>query len=196
VNSSMDNIGQQFSAPMDSPETIQALGRKSLSRALAQEFFQIILPAILLATGLHTFVAQATVVHGESMEPNLYPQQRLIIDKISYHLHPPRRNDIVVLDSPESDLLLIKRVVGLPGETVEVRGGLVYVDGQLLDESFANSRSDEMVPPVVVPPLSYYLMGDNRNNSNDSRAFGPIRRSEIVGRAWIRYWPITQFSGF
>jgi signal peptidase I len=161
-----------------------------------RETLQVIVPALLLALVVHLLLAQATVVYGQSMEPNLSAYQRLIIDKISYHLHSPQRNDIVVIDLPGMDEMLVKRVVGLPGETVELRNGVVLINGEPLDESFPHDFSLQTIPPLTLGPLQYFVLGDNRGNSNDSRSFGPIQREYIVGRVWLRYWPLSQLKYF
>jgi signal peptidase I len=115
----------------------------------------------------------------------------LVVEKVSYRFHGPNRYDIVVLKLPnQGDELLIKRVVGLPGETVEIHGGRVFVNGEPLDEPFVD---EETLPGrngrVTVPPLHVFVLGDNRNHSNDSRSFGPVPIENIVGRAWLSYWP-------
>ncbi|HMN27941.1 MAG TPA: signal peptidase I [Caldilineaceae bacterium] len=161
-----------------------------------REFLQVVAPALLLALVVHLFLAQATVVYGQSMEPNLSQYQRLIIDKLSYHLHPPQRNDIVVLDLPGMNEMLVKRIVGLPGETISLQEGRVYVNGEPLAEPFPHDLGYQDMPPVVLGPLDYFVLGDNRGNSNDSRSFGPIMRDYIVGRVWLRYWPLSAFKYF
>lgn len=161
-----------------------------------KETVQVVVPALLLALVVHLFLAQATVVYGQSMEPNLFPYQRLIIDKISYLLHSPNRNDIVVLDLPRMNEMLVKRIVGLPGETVEIREGQVIIDGEPLPEPFPHDLSYQTIPPIRLGPLQYFVLGDNRDNSNDSRAFGPVERDSIVGRVWLRYWPLDQVKYF
>jgi signal peptidase I len=125
------------------------------------------------------------------MEPSLHSDQRLVVEKVSYRFHGPQRFDVVILKLPsQGDELLIKRVVGLPGETVEIRDGQVYINGEPLVESFINGdtrpgRNEH----VIVPPLHVFVLGDNRNHSNDSRSFGPVPIENIVGRAWVSYWP-------
>ncbi len=138
---------------------------------------------------MHLFLAQATIVFGKSMEPNLLERQRLIIDKVSYRLHPPQRNDIVVLNRPDMDEMLVKRIVGLPGETIEIYQGTVYIDDIPMPEPFPHDIGIYSMPPVTLGPLSYFVLGDNRDNSNDSRSFGPVKREHILGRVWLRYWP-------
>lgn len=165
-------------------------------RILLGESLQVIVPAMFLALLVHLFLAQATVVYGQSMEPNLHEHQRLIIDKLSYQLRAPQRHDIVVLDLPHMDELLVKRIIGLPGEMVEIRHGEVYVNGEPIPEPFPHDLGFQSSPPITLGPLTYYVMGDNRENSNDSRAFGPIHREMILGRVWLRYWPLNQLKAF
>jgi signal peptidase I len=136
------------------------------------------------------FVLQATRVDGQSMEPTLQNNQRLIIEKVSYYLRPPRRGDIIVLRLPNRQTEpLIKRVIGLPGETVEIANGRVLINGQLLSEPYLNQSTSPGMPTTVVPERQVLVLGDNRGHSNDSRAFGFVPFSDIVGRAWLRYWP-------
>jgi signal peptidase I len=161
-----------------------------------RELVQIVLPAVALAMVVHLFLAQATVVYGQSMEPSLFPHQRLIVDKLTYHLRPPARTDIVVLELPDVSDLLVKRIVALPGESIEIRNGEVYVNDERLDESFLSDLGHVSMPRMRLGPLQYFVLGDNRDNSNDSRAFGPVGREQIVGRVWVRYWPLDDFTLF
>ena len=163
---------------------------------LVREILETIVPAIMIALLINLFMAQATRVYGQSMEPNLRTNQRLIVEKISYHLHAPRRDDVVVLKLPgeEHAELLIKRVIGLPGEVVEIKTGHVYVDGTPLNEPFLNQYTKGQMAPQVVPPLHVFVLGDNRGFSNDSRSFGMVAFSDIVGRAWFSYWPVDRFG--
>ena len=165
-------------------------------RRFVVETIQVLAPALLLAVVIHFFLAQATIVYGQSMAPNLEPLQRLIIDKLSYRFHSPQRHDIVVLDLPSVDEFLVKRVVGLPGEEVEIRHGGVYVDGRPLPEPFPHDTPVYDMPAIRLGPLSYFVLGDNRGNSNDSRFFGPVTSDEIIGRVWLRYWPLGEFAHF
>ncbi len=161
-----------------------------------REVLETIIPAVIIALVINLFLAQATQVYGQSMEPNLHHSQRLVVEKVSYHFHGPRRGDVVVLKSSKHDSeLLIKRVVGLPGERVEIHDGLVYIDGVPLAEPYLTQRTGGHIEPIVVPPLHVYVLGDNRSFSNDSRSFGPVPLENIVGRAWISYWPLNQ-TGF
>jgi len=185
---------QNPSATPPKPETgNQAL--ETVGRWL-REVLETIIPAVLIALVINLFLAQATQVYGQSMEPNLHHSQRLVVEKVSYHFHGPRRGDVVVLRSPQHNSeLLIKRVIGLPGEKVEIHDGLVYIDGVPLTEPYLIQGTAGYQEPIVVPPLHVYVLGDNRNFSNDSRSFGPVPLENIVGRAWLSYWPLNQ-AGF
>ncbi len=156
-----------------------------------RESLETILPAILIAILINLLLAQPTRVHGLSMEPSLHTDQRLVVEKISYRLHGPRRGDIVVFSMPDqSSELLIKRVIGLPGETVEIQSGRVYINGTPLDEPYLDQETRGRFGPTIVPPLRVFVLGDNRNFSNDSRAFGVVPIQDILGRAWLSYWPL------
>jgi len=178
------------------PAPDEAGGLWQVARPAIKEALQIVAPALILAMVVHLFLAQATVVFGQSMEPNLHPHQRLIVDKVSYRLHAPQRNDIVVIDLPSMEELLVKRIVAMPGEVVEIRSGVVYVNGQPNAEPFPHDTSPIEMAPMTLGPLAYFVLGDNRSNSNDSRAFGPVTLDQILGRVWLRYWPLDEFSLF
>ena len=151
-----------------------------------------IIPAIVIALLIHVFLAQATRVYGQSMEPNFHTNERLVIEKMSYRFHGPRRGDVIVLRDPSgSPELLIKRVVGLPGERVTLANNKVFIDGDLLDEPYLNQPTQGGARSWVVPPLHVFVMGDNRSASRDSRIFGPVPLEELVGKALFRYWPIV-----
>jgi signal peptidase I len=168
---------------------LDASGSGRRRGGLAREIAETVVPAIIIALLIHVFMAQATRVYGQSMEPNLHTDMRLVVEKISYRLHSPERGDIVVLRVRPEDELLIKRVVGLPGDEVAIHDGRVYINGQPLAESYLNQDTRGNLAPRVVPPLHVFVMGDNRRASNDSRSFGPIHIDNIVGRAWFSYWP-------
>jgi len=157
-----------------------------------REFAEALLPALLIVLVINAFVAQATRVDGLSMIPNLQDSERLIIEKISYRLHPPERGDIVVLDPPShTGIPLIKRVVGLPGEVIAIQQGHVLIDGEILSEPYLPEPTRGTYAPHLISEAHVFVMGDNRSASNDSRAFGPVAYEHIVGKAWFRYWPIT-----
>ena len=122
-----------------------------------------------------------------SMQPTLHEGEYVIVDKVSYLLHPPDRGDIIVFKHPGEDL--IKRVIGLPGDTIEIRGGRVYINGSVLNEPYIKEPILSTLSAQKIEAGRYFEMGDNRNNSSDSRAFGPIPAGDIIGRAAIIYWP-------
>jgi signal peptidase I len=141
-----------------------------------------------------------SIVHGSSMEPTFKEGQYLVISRVNYLLGDPERGDIIVFNSPVADPgdpSLIKRVIGLPGDFVEIRDTLVYVNGQLLDESYINEPCRARNCPDADWELDqdeYFVMGDNRNVSNDSRSFGPVSYDRIIGEVLLRYWPLDELG--
>jgi signal peptidase I len=154
-----------------------------------REIGETVIPAVVIALFINLFLAQATQVLGQSMEPTLHSSQRVVIEKVTYRFHGPRRGDVVVISSSGQSEMLIKRVVGLPGETIEVKDGRVYVNGERLAESWTMKPGGGHYGPRTVPPLHVFVLGDNRGASNDSRNFGPVPIEDIVGHAWVSYWP-------
>ncbi len=197
---SKPSVSERGTAGIELSESVEMGTAPPRSRSELERFttdlIQIALPSIILAVVIHIFLAQATVVYGQSMEPSLHSTERLVIEKVSYYFSAPQRHDIVVLDLPQMPELLIKRVIGLPGETIEIRNGVVFVDGKAQDETYVSIPGDTQYGPLNLRPMTYFVMGDNRINSNDSRAFGPVTRSSVVGRAWLRYWPFRHFRIF
>ena len=147
-----------------------------------------------------TFVGQRTEVSGSSMETTLSDKDQLIVDKMTYRFRDPKRYDIVVFPYQYQDnTYYIKRIIGLPGEKVQILSGMVYIDGMRLDEHYGNEIMEN--PGIAEEPLTlgedeYFVLGDNRNNSSDSRAsdVGLIHRKDLIGRAWIRVWPLSQIG--
>jgi len=166
-------------------------------RPLLHEFVDTFLPAVAVVLVVNLFLAQPRTVHGQSMEPCLHENERVIIDLVSLHWRAPRRGEIVVLRLPNrhSDPL-IKRVIGLPGDTVAIRGGEVQVNGEALDEPYLNQITPGRMPATVVPEAHVFVLGDNRGASNDSRYFGMVAYESILGRAWLRYWPPSEIELF
>jgi signal peptidase I len=171
----------------------------------------VVLIAIALAIAflIKTFLFQAFYIPSPSMEPTLNVGDRVLVNKLSYDLHDVNRGDIVVFEAPEAEAEdgmrdLVKRVVGLPGEEVEYRNGLVYVDGEPLEEEYLPDGTTTAPPAqacprdtgasITVPAESYVVLGDNRGASRDSRCFGPIPEDDIVGRVWLRFWPPTRIG--
>ncbi len=160
-----------------------------------RDLLETVVPALIIVLVVNLFLAQATRVEGQSMEPSLYNDQRLIIEKVSYHFHPPRRGDIVVLKLPNRPgPPLIKRVIGLPGEMVEIQQGHVYINGELLQEPYLTQLTFSSHSREVVPEDSIFVLGDNRGYSSDSRSFGVVKLEYVIGRAWFRYWPLDEIG--
>lgn len=158
--------------------------------SLFREFAETILLTLLIYVLVRTFLFENYRVVGHSMDPTLENDQYLMVNKLDYRLREPQRGDIVVFRDPhDGKRKLIKRIVGLPGEILEIRSGQVFVSGRRLDEPYLADPGLSSQPPIPIPDDSYYLLGDNRNNSSDSRNWGALPKSEIVGKAWLSYWP-------
>jgi signal peptidase I len=169
--------------------------QKSNSKSFFREVVETVGLSVLLAFGIRTFVAEARYIPSGSMLPTLEINDRLFIDKVSYDFSDPNRGDIVVFHPPESvgqKEAFIKRVIGLPGETVEVKDGQVFIDGEALEESYLEAPPDYRWGPETVPGNSYLLLGDNRNNSFDGHYWGFVSKDQIIGRAAVRFWPLDR----
>lgn len=164
------------------------------------EIAKTLATAFVLAIGIRTLVAEARYIPSSSMEPTLEINDRLIIEKISYRFRTPQRGDVVVF-SPTDKLreqnfkdAFIKRVIGLPGETVQVKGGKVYINGTALREKYIEEIPEYKYGPVTVPTDQYLVLGDNRNNSYDSHYWGFVPRKNLIGRAVVRFWPLDRLG--
>lgn len=147
-----------------------------------------------------TFVGQRTHVSGESMENTLDDGDQLIVDKLTYRFHDPERFDIIVFPFRYKDnTYYIKRIIGLPGETVQIVDGEIYINGELLEEPYGREVMQDAglaAEPITLGDDEYFVLGDNRNYSSDSRdpSVALIHRKEIIGRAWLRIWPLNSFG--
>lgn len=154
------------------------------------EFAKTLIIAFVLAQLIMVSVAQAFQVEQYSMEPTLLPHDRVLVDKFLYRLRTPRRGDVIVLKYPlNPQRNYIKRIVALPGDVLEVREGKLYVNGVWVAEPYVNGTAQGNFGPATVAKDSIFVMGDNRNNSEDSRSFGALKREFIVGQAVLVYWP-------
>jgi signal peptidase I len=177
---------------------------------LALEWFLVIAGALAIAFTIRATTFQVFYIPSGSMEPTLAIGDRVVVNQWSYRLHDVHRGDIVVFSRPPGESAsevkdLIKRVVGLPGESVTIADNHVRIDGEVLDEPYlpqgtliagtGTPHSCEPTSPCVIPDGDVWVMGDNRTNSRDSRYFGPIKESSIVGRAFVRLWPLSRLGG-
>ncbi|MFI5281916.1 MAG: signal peptidase I [Candidatus Dormibacterales bacterium] len=173
----------------------------SAGSSLLRELAEVVVLAAILYFGI-SFAVQAVHVEGLSMFATLDDNDYLIANKIDYRLHAPQRGDIVILRPPtDNSKDFIKRIIALPGERLLIRDGVVYINGRRLDEPYLpeawtvfNNWPTNGTNGQVMGPDEYFVMGDNRNKSQDSRSFGPITRDRIDGRAWFRIWPLDHFG--
>jgi signal peptidase I len=150
---------------------------------------------VVIAILMVVFLYQPVKVEGTSMQPELIDQERIFVNKFVYHFEEIHRGDIVVFWYPKDpSKSFIKRVVGVPGDLVSVRGGRVYINGQLLEERYVprGYQDSDSYPSVQVKEGHYYVLGDHRNASNDSRSWGLVPRKYIYGKAVFRYWPVEK----
>lgn len=149
-----------------------------------------------------TFVGQRTRVSGDSMENSLHNGDNLIVDKISYRFREPERYEIIVFPYKyQENTFYIKRIIGLPGETVQVKDGEVYINGELLGETYGLEQIEEGKEGIAIDPITlgkdeYFVLGDNRNHSSDSRdpSVGILTKDDLIGRAWVRIWPLDSIG--
>jgi signal peptidase I len=161
-------------------------------------YFAVVICSVLL---IHQFVGQQIEVSGSSMESTLHDADHLILEKLSYQFGEPKRFDIIVFRPYPADkeVYYIKRVIGLPGEKIQIIGSDIYIDGELLEEDYGY---EEIIDGGIAGDRielgedEYFVLGDNRNNSKDSRdpSIGPVHKSSIMGRAWVRIWPVSDFG--
>ena len=178
----------------------QQEGKKKSEKSQMREFFSLILyvaGVVLLSIVLNKFVIQKVEVDGPSMNTTLKTGQQLMVQKVSYHFTDPKRGDIVVFQPPgyEDDTLYIKRVIGVPGDRVQIIDGYIYLNGKKYDDP---QWREEILDPgiaeeeVTVGEGEYFVVGDNRNDSTDSREFGAVEKSRIMGEAVLRIWPLNK----
>jgi signal peptidase I len=163
-----------------------------------KEIFQTVILALLIVLPIRLFIFQPFIVKGQSMEPNFEDGDYLIIDEITYRFREPKRGEVVVFKNPMNERQrFIKRIVGLPGETVEISDGKIFISNgekKVLNEPYLNYSFTFGDIKITLGSDEFFVLGDNRQFSLDSRRFGPIKKKEIVGRVLLRLWPIYSFA--
>ncbi|MDY4516926.1 MAG: signal peptidase I [Lachnospiraceae bacterium] len=187
---------------MNTGENEKKTQEKTAENTVKELLGMIVYIAVVLALTFLVvrYVGQRTQVDGHSMEPTLYDQDNLIVDKISYRFRDPERFDIIVFPFQyKENTYYIKRIIGLPGETVQIVDGDIYINGTILEEDYGKETmvsSGRAINEIQLGEDEYFVLGDNRNHSEDSRFddVGNIKRSNIIGRAFIRIWPFSRFG--
>jgi signal peptidase I len=164
-------------------------------KPLWREWAETLLATLLIFLFIESFVVQGFKVYGSCMEPNLYTGERLLGNKLIYHIDGIHRGDIVVFRPPHRpDTPFIKRVIGLPGEVLEIRHSQVFINGHPLRESYLQLDWHDDRPAERIPAGKLFVMGDNRDNSSDSRAWGDLPLDNVQAKAWLRYWPLNRLE--
>lgn len=164
------------------------------------EWAVYILAIVALTFVINTYVGQRTYISGPSMQPTLHDGENLIVDKISYRFKDPERYDIIVFPYHfQENTYYIKRIIGLPGETIQIKEGYVYINDELLDEHYGAEvmlKEGIAAEPIELGEDEYFVLGDNRNHSSDSRDpnVGVLKREDLIGKAWVRIWPLDKFG--
>lgn len=167
-----------------------------------QENIRLVAIALILAILIRIFIAEPRYIPSDSMIPTLHTGDRLVVEKVSYHFHPPHTGDIVVFEPPEQlqslgyrkDQVFIKRIIGKPGDLVRVNNSKVYINDRPLSEDYIAEPPDYQLVSVKVPEAEFFVMGDNRNDSNDSHIWGFLPKQNIIGRAIFRFWPFDRIG--
>lgn len=170
------------------------MNTQTFFKVLREIIFSIV-PALLIALFVNTYVTEAALVEqGPSMQPNLYVGYRVMTEKVSYRFREPDRGDIVIAERAGQEVDLVKRIVALPGEIVEVRAGHVWLNGKQLSEPYVKEFGGPSYGPSRVPDGYVFILGDNRLLSHDSRSFGPVSLDSVNRRVIFIYWPLDEFK--
>ncbi len=196
-----DRDGAEAIEPIEDEALAPAGARaRAFSRGLL-EVLQALAIAVLISVGLNLFIVQVTEVRQRSMESTLLSGDRVLVSKIDYRIHLPERGDIIVFKPPiDTNIPYVKRVIGLPGDTIDLRDGMVVVNGKVLDEPYAfgqtTVRSGQVRFPFRVPQGQIFVLGDNRPVSGDSREWGAVPEDNIVGKVMLKFWPLREARFF
>jgi signal peptidase I len=197
MKSKPDELSTSESAEESAPAS-PSLGRRLWQSQ--RENIRILAIALVIAIFLRIFIAEPRFIPSNSMEPTLHVGDRLLVDKVSTRLHPPHMGDIIVFQPPpqlqeygyRGDQAFIKRVIATPGETVTVTDHQVWVDGAPLQECYTLEPPNYLMGSITVPPGGLFVMGDNRNDSNDSHVWGILPQDNVIGIARFRFWPLSR----
>lgn len=191
-----------MSANPESPDREATNGREKTAKKRSAlysvlEIVGIVVAAFVIAMLVQAFLFKPFTVHQVSMQPTLIEGDRILINRLIYHFRDPKSGDVIVFHSPvtkEEDL--VKRVVAVAGDSVAVHDGALYVNGEKRDEPYLKEQDfGGVFPETIIPAGQVFAMGDNRNNSGDSRLFGPVDKDSIIGEAFVIYWPIGHWGG-
>jgi signal peptidase I len=186
--------------PPETPSPLETPANAAKGGAV-REIATTVATALVLALGLRTFIVEARWIPSPSMVPTLAIEDRLIVEKVGYKFGKPQRGDIVVfnptarLEREKYKDAFIKRVIGIPGDRVEVKNGKVFIDGKALKEGYIAEVPRYTWGPQTIPPGEYLVLGDNRNNSYDGHFWGFVPQDKIVGKAVLRFWPLNRLGG-
>ncbi|MFH7244323.1 MAG: signal peptidase I [Spirulina sp.] len=192
-----ESSGSQTSAPSTPKPEAQAAQPNSLWSNL-----RVLLIALVVALVVRVAIAEPRYIPSNSMDPTLHIGDRLLVDKIGYRWQAPHRGDIVVFNPPaklvklgyDGSQAFIKRIIGEPGDTVQVQGGRILINGDPLAESYILEAPQYEMPAIAVPPGYVFVLGDNRNDSNDSHVWGPLPQQNLIGKARLRFWPLDRLG--
>jgi signal peptidase I len=177
-------VGESSVVVREMPEAPS--GSRPAGTSLLRETVETTLLAAIVFLAVNAATGRFSL-DGPSMLPTLHRGEFVIVSRVEYKLHPPERGDVIVFQRPEG--MRIKRIIGLPGETIEIRQGQVFIDGQFLPETYVKDPGAYSMEPQTMGPGEYFVLGDNRGNSSDSHNYGPIEFDTIDGKAWLIYWP-------
>lgn len=163
---------------------------------LWKDILEAVILAVILAAVIRIWIIEPFYIPSPSMEPTLYREDRIIVNKVTYRFRSPQRGDVIVFKYPlDPRRNFVKRVIAFEGETIEIRNNYVYINGQRLDEPYIPRVMVSDFEPVRVPKDHLFVMGDNRNNSDDSRVWGPLNKKYLVGKTVLIYWPPDRLGG-
>ncbi|MCA8942136.1 MAG: signal peptidase I [Planctomycetes bacterium] len=179
------------------PDVFPFERERAADRSFGRRFLRDLGRGVVAVVLLHLFVVQISVVRGSSMQPSLVDGDRLIVDRIAYSMVDVDRYDVVVMRNPrDTSVDYVKRVVGLPGERISLQRGRLFVDGEEVETPIDLIRDSTSMPEIIVPDGHFFVLGDNRPVSCDSREFGLVQHELIKGKVRVRFWPLTRLALF